>query len=200
MASNYTDTTDTDFTGVVEGVAYNIDTGKPLSAAGVRNALHTKENVANKTVTVDSSSTDAQYPSAKAVMAVLSDKASSSITYKSSGGSNALTAAMLPKHTHTIYTDATKNTNRTSDKSLTGSFGVDDMMVNGSAYSAGGILSLTDYAYDAGSDNTNKGKEMSIDATHEHTGNANNDNSTIADTNTSNMPAYYALIYIMRVS
>ncbi|GBR74912.1 hypothetical protein NO1_2003 [Candidatus Termititenax aidoneus] len=63
MADNYTDTTDQDFTTG----NYNIATGKNLSAAGVRNALHTKENVANKTVTVDSSSTDAQYPSAKAV-------------------------------------------------------------------------------------------------------------------------------------
>ncbi|GBR73640.1 hypothetical protein NO1_0979 [Candidatus Termititenax aidoneus] len=73
MANNYTDTTDTDFTGVVEGVAYNIDTGKPLSAAGVRNALHTKENVANKQVSstndtadvLDTSSSDSYYPSSK---------------------------------------------------------------------------------------------------------------------------------------
>jgi hypothetical protein len=41
MASNYTDTTDTNF----KEEPYNIDTGKPLSAAGVRNALHTKETV-----------------------------------------------------------------------------------------------------------------------------------------------------------
>jgi microcystin-dependent protein len=39
MADNYTDTTDTDF----KEEPYNIDTGKPLSAVGVRNALHTKE-------------------------------------------------------------------------------------------------------------------------------------------------------------
>ncbi|GBR74415.1 hypothetical protein NO1_1593, partial [Candidatus Termititenax aidoneus] len=43
-AGNYTDTTDADFTTG----DYNIDTGKNLSAAGMRNALHTKENVANK--------------------------------------------------------------------------------------------------------------------------------------------------------
>jgi hypothetical protein len=41
MADNYTDTTDTNF----KEEPYNIDTGKPLSAAGVREALHTKETV-----------------------------------------------------------------------------------------------------------------------------------------------------------
>ncbi|GBR75163.1 hypothetical protein NO1_2201, partial [Candidatus Termititenax aidoneus] len=69
MASNYTDTTDADFTTG----DYNIDTGKNLSAAGVRNALHTKENVANKQVSsandtadvLDASSSDDYYPSSK---------------------------------------------------------------------------------------------------------------------------------------
>ncbi|GBR75177.1 hypothetical protein NO1_2211 [Candidatus Termititenax aidoneus] len=69
MASNYTDTTDTDFTTG----DYNIDTGKSLSAAGVRNALHTKENVANKQVSstndtadvLDANSSDNYYPSSK---------------------------------------------------------------------------------------------------------------------------------------
>ncbi|MDR1323192.1 MAG: hypothetical protein LBK68_02020 [Candidatus Margulisbacteria bacterium] len=64
-ASNYTDTTDIDF----KGENYNIDTGKSLSAEGMRNALHTKENVTNKTDVIDSnnSSNAAQYPSVKAV-------------------------------------------------------------------------------------------------------------------------------------
>jgi microcystin-dependent protein len=64
MADNYTDTTDTNF----KGANYNIDTGKPLSAEGMRNALHTKENVVNKIESGNSlsaSSTDNQYPSAK---------------------------------------------------------------------------------------------------------------------------------------
>ncbi|GBR72857.1 hypothetical protein NO1_0314 [Candidatus Termititenax aidoneus] len=69
MASNYTDTTDADFTTG----DYNIDTGKNLSAAGMRNALHTKENVANKQVSstndmadvLDASSSDDYYPSSK---------------------------------------------------------------------------------------------------------------------------------------
>jgi hypothetical protein len=61
MANNYTDTTDTDF----KGEPYNIDTGKPLSAAGVRDALHTKEKVANKKDTINNDSTE--YPSSKAV-------------------------------------------------------------------------------------------------------------------------------------
>ncbi|GBR73715.1 hypothetical protein NO1_1034 [Candidatus Termititenax aidoneus] len=73
MASNYTDTTDADFTGVIGGVTYNIEAGKNLSAAGVRNALHTKENVANKQVSstndtadvLDASSSDSYYPSSK---------------------------------------------------------------------------------------------------------------------------------------
>ncbi|MDR1324326.1 MAG: hypothetical protein LBK68_07825 [Candidatus Margulisbacteria bacterium] len=68
MASDYTDTTDTNF----KGEPYNIDTGKPLSAAGVRDALHTKEKVANKVTTINNQSTDAQYPSAKAVYDTLS--------------------------------------------------------------------------------------------------------------------------------
>ncbi|MDR1323608.1 MAG: hypothetical protein LBK68_04125 [Candidatus Margulisbacteria bacterium] len=63
MASDYTDTTDTNF----KGEPYNIDTGKPLSAAGVRDALHTKEKVANKVTTINNQSTDTQYPSAKVV-------------------------------------------------------------------------------------------------------------------------------------
>jgi hypothetical protein len=70
MADNYTDTTDTDFKGIAGGVTYNIESGKPLSAEGVRNALHTKENVANKVTSVPgltSVSTDDQYPSAKVV-------------------------------------------------------------------------------------------------------------------------------------
>ncbi|GBR73447.1 phage tail collar domain [Candidatus Termititenax aidoneus] len=69
MAANYTDGTDADFTTG----NYNIDTGKNLSAAGVRNALHTKENVANKQVSstndtadvLDASSSDDYYPSSK---------------------------------------------------------------------------------------------------------------------------------------
>ncbi|GBR74488.1 hypothetical protein NO1_1653 [Candidatus Termititenax aidoneus] len=69
MASNYTDTTDADFTTG----NYNIAREKPLSAAGVRNALHTKENVANKQVSstndtadvLDTSSSDSYYPSSK---------------------------------------------------------------------------------------------------------------------------------------
>ncbi|MDR2429141.1 MAG: hypothetical protein LBD62_04975 [Candidatus Margulisbacteria bacterium] len=65
MADNYTDTTDTNFKGIAGGVTYNIDTGKLLSAEGVRNALHTKENVANKKDTIDNNS--AEYPSSKAV-------------------------------------------------------------------------------------------------------------------------------------
>jgi hypothetical protein len=67
MAINYTDATDTDF----KGENYNIDIGKPLSAAGMREALHTKEKVENKITAIDSSSTDEQYPSAKAVYASL---------------------------------------------------------------------------------------------------------------------------------
>ncbi|GBR73331.1 putative phage tail collar domain family protein [Candidatus Termititenax aidoneus] len=69
MADNYTDVTDADFTTG----NYNIDTGKNLSAAGVRNALHTKENVANRQVSstndtadvLDASSSDSYYPSSK---------------------------------------------------------------------------------------------------------------------------------------
>ncbi|MDR1114388.1 MAG: hypothetical protein LBL50_04795 [Candidatus Margulisbacteria bacterium] len=116
------------------------------------------------------------------------------------GGSNALTDAMLPKHTHSIYTDATKNTSGGDAKSLKGSFGADNGMVASTVYFAGGMLSLEDYSYDTISyDNIGLGKKISIDATHEHTGSTNNDNSATTDANTSNMPEYYSLIYIKRV-
>ncbi|MDR1453189.1 MAG: hypothetical protein LBJ25_04375, partial [Candidatus Margulisbacteria bacterium] len=48
---------------------YNIDEGKKLSAEGMRAALHTKENVTNKTDAINSSnnSSNTQYPSVKAV-------------------------------------------------------------------------------------------------------------------------------------
>jgi hypothetical protein len=69
-AGNYTDTTDTDF----KGTSYNINTGKSLSAEGMRNALHTKEKVANKQLystdtaaTLTANSNDNYYPSSKLV-------------------------------------------------------------------------------------------------------------------------------------
>ncbi|GBR75065.1 hypothetical protein NO1_2127, partial [Candidatus Termititenax aidoneus] len=58
MAGNYTDANDTNFTGIVGGVTYNIEAGKNLSAEGVRNALHTKENVANKQVSSTNDTAD----------------------------------------------------------------------------------------------------------------------------------------------
>ncbi|MDR1453495.1 MAG: hypothetical protein LBJ25_05935 [Candidatus Margulisbacteria bacterium] len=68
-AGNYTDATDTDF----KAESYNIDEGKKLSAEGMRAALHTRENVANKQVastddtadTLTANSSDSYYPSAK---------------------------------------------------------------------------------------------------------------------------------------
>ncbi|GBR77013.1 hypothetical protein NO2_1473, partial [Candidatus Termititenax persephonae] len=120
------------------------------------------------------------------------------ITNKSSGGSNALTAAMLPKHTHTIYTNATKNTDRTASKTLTGTFAGGES--NHTAMAMSGIItgsSDTGYmGFYSGKDSDNY--RYVINATHEHTGGANNDNSSTGDSNTSNMPAYYALIYIRR--
>ncbi|MDR1114237.1 MAG: hypothetical protein LBL50_04010 [Candidatus Margulisbacteria bacterium] len=77
MADNYTDTTDTDFKGIVGEVIYNIETGKPLSAEGVRNALHTKEKVANKKDTLNDSSTE--YPSSKAVYALAQELAAAAL-------------------------------------------------------------------------------------------------------------------------
>ncbi|GBR76775.1 hypothetical protein NO2_1270, partial [Candidatus Termititenax persephonae] len=120
------------------------------------------------------------------------------ITNKSSGGSNALTAAMLPKHTHTIYTNATKNTDRTASKTLTGhAWGVDNKSPYNSVFD--GIFSLTDDTNKIGEkEEDNNNAQLYIDATHEHTGSANNDNSSTGDSNTSNMPAYYALIYIRK--
>jgi hypothetical protein len=126
----------------------------------------------------------------------------------STGGSNALTAAMLPKHTHTIYTDKTKHPDDISaDKPLTGHLPSGAYPYSGDSryheMKAGtsGIVSMTQEnnkpgsnAYD--SDNA----RFYIDATHNHTGGANNDNSSKTDDNTSNMPAYYSLIYVIRLT
>ncbi|MDR1323685.1 MAG: hypothetical protein LBK68_04525 [Candidatus Margulisbacteria bacterium] len=112
----------------------------------------------------------------------------------STGGSNALTAAMLPQHTHSIYTDATKDTARTTVKTLTGYFGsLDDegFTYDGTIFKSKGNTS--------GAAGSGGGRSVDFDATHEHTGGANNDNSTTTDSNTYNMPAYYTVIYIMRV-
>ncbi|MDR1452631.1 MAG: hypothetical protein LBJ25_01450 [Candidatus Margulisbacteria bacterium] len=69
-ADNYTDATDTDF----KGTDYGIEEGNKLSAESMRNALHTKENVANKQMystdaagTLSSNSSDSYYPSAKLI-------------------------------------------------------------------------------------------------------------------------------------
>ncbi|MDR1113812.1 MAG: hypothetical protein LBL50_01825 [Candidatus Margulisbacteria bacterium] len=91
-AGDYTDATDTDF----KGASYNIDTGKSLSAAGVRAALHTKENIANKQLystdaagTLSSSSSDSYYPSAKLVGANLETKENIANKIKSSNNLSA---------------------------------------------------------------------------------------------------------------
>ncbi|MDR1114128.1 MAG: hypothetical protein LBL50_03455 [Candidatus Margulisbacteria bacterium] len=64
MANNYTDS--------FEGNPYYIKKGEQLSAAGMNAALNTKEKVANKVITINSQSTDAQYPSAKMIYDTLS--------------------------------------------------------------------------------------------------------------------------------
>ncbi|MDR1453845.1 MAG: hypothetical protein LBJ25_07740 [Candidatus Margulisbacteria bacterium] len=120
------------------------------------------------------------------------------------GGSNALTAAMLPKHTHGFTTSSTS-------KTLTGSFTtfvIIDGASNGgvSHDSALGILSrssaasvLHDPAYGETKTGVSGYKGISLDATHTHSGTTSNDNSSATDTNAYNMPAYYSLIYIRRV-
>jgi hypothetical protein len=112
----------------------------------------------------------------------------------STGGSNALTAAMLPKHTHSIYTNATKETDRSKDKELKGTADCAEEDQDRS-----GIFSFsvekTYYGWTRGAQDNPR---LLIDATHEHTGHANNDNSNTTDSNTSNMPLYYSLIYIRR--
>jgi hypothetical protein len=66
MANDYADS--------FAGDPYFIHKGEQLSAAGMTKALNTKEKVANKTTTIDGSSTDAQYPSAKAAYTALNTK------------------------------------------------------------------------------------------------------------------------------
>jgi hypothetical protein len=312
MASDYTDS--------FAGEPYFIKKGEQLSAAGMTTALNTKEKVANKVTTIDDSSTDAQYPSAKAVHGIIqtintaintaintdlagvktslagkqsnipAGTASNIVAYSGmagtvsslsrvttvrgkdtasddniptekavataletavgglqkmfpvgtilmhagigwvdnitlpgwyqcdgnnntpnlkdkfikgkgdladTGGSNALTAAMLPKHTHTIYTNATKNTARTANKTLKGRFGlIDD---GKGRIGDSGIFTYENWGGDSWDGDSGNRTIVNMDATHEHTGGANADNSSIdGATNTSNMPAYYSLIYIIR--
>ena len=52
-----------------------------VTSGGVYNALLTKENVTNKTTVVDASSTNDQYPSAKAVYDALKDREPANIEY-----------------------------------------------------------------------------------------------------------------------
>ena len=53
----------------------------PVTSGGVYNALLTKENTNNKTTVVDASSTNDQYPSAKAVYDALKDREPANIEY-----------------------------------------------------------------------------------------------------------------------
>jgi hypothetical protein len=73
MASDYTDS--------FAGEPYFIHKGEQLSAAGMTKALNTKEKVANKVTVINDGSTDAQYPSAKAVYASL-DGTSNNLVHK----------------------------------------------------------------------------------------------------------------------
>ncbi|MDR1322981.1 MAG: hypothetical protein LBK68_00920 [Candidatus Margulisbacteria bacterium] len=116
-----------------------------------------------------------------------------STTHGQTGGSNALTAAMLPKHTHTIYTNATKNTARTADRTLAGEFDSGMHIPNPS-----GIVSSQGNR-SAESSGSSNGHRIKVDAAHEHTGTTNDTTGYQTDANTSNMPAYYTVIYIMRV-
>ena len=53
----------------------------PVMSGGVYNALLTKEDTTNKTTVIDASSTDNQYPSAKAVYDALKDREPANIEY-----------------------------------------------------------------------------------------------------------------------
>jgi hypothetical protein len=111
------------------------------------------------------------------------------------GGSNSLTAAMLPKHKHSIYTDTTKNPDRTVDKNLSGYFGSVDNV--GLAYD--GII-FKHRNTTSGAAGSAQGEILDFDGTHNHTGQANDDNSVVENTNTNNMPSYYSVIYIKKMT
>ena len=53
----------------------------PVTSGGVYDALLTKEDTTNKTTVIDASSTDNQYPSAKAVYDALKDREPANIEY-----------------------------------------------------------------------------------------------------------------------
>jgi hypothetical protein len=204
MASDYTDTTDTNF----KEEPYNIDTGKPLSAAGVRNALHTKE---------------AALPVGTILAMSASSWTNASATFKSkwkvcdgtggtpdlrgrflrggtssdaaTGGANSQTVSVpLPKHKHTF-----------TGNNQTGDFGSNGMELCGGNNSAWGVKANGVFSISS-----------AINGAYQHPGSGGTANlfhfsmtpsGTIGEEGTTNtsitidtVPEYYTVIYIMKVS
>jgi len=109
------------------------------------------------------------------------------------GGSTALTSEKLPKHTHGVTINATTNLNGSFPAIHTQSY-TGEQNTSGIARSSN--VSLVSAAN--GGQSPYGGVQFSIYADHNHTGSASNDNSSTSDSNTSNMPSYYSVIYIRK--
>jgi hypothetical protein len=106
------------------------------------------------------------------------------------GGSNTLTAAMLPKHIHSI--SGTVSGGGAHGHIIRTGYGKDDMNFGGN----GTYIQDSD----TGDGPHLKSGVITGDGEHSHTISATiaNDNSVTTDSNTSNMPLYYSLIYIRK--
>jgi hypothetical protein len=108
------------------------------------------------------------------------------------GGSNSLTADLLPKHTHGFTTSST-------DKKLTGSFPVLHAQTAGGGVSDGVAQSRNAPGIkSANGGGATYGSEFTINADHNHSGTTNDNNGTTSVYN--NMPSYYSVIYIKKMT
>ena len=96
--------------------------------------------------------------------------------------------AVLVSHSHT--TNSTINEGNNNPKSLTGTFGNDPHN-----YTPTGIFSQTGQNFNEDQDQGNNGQRVSIDATHRH----GTDTQGVSGTG-KNLPPYYAIAYIMRIT
>ena len=131
------------------------------------------------------------------------------------GGNNALTSAMLPRHSHSLggstgQQGATTSGGMSPDTSSTGWFKVNK---DGGGMGSGGAFTTSTSDESGGSWGANSAgtttwwRRYSMNIAHTHSvpahshdlsGSVSSDNSSTPDTNNNNMPAYYSVIYIRK--
>jgi microcystin-dependent protein len=101
--------------------------------------------------------------------------------------------ATLVSHSHTGSTNSTKTADGTADKTLTGAF---SPAGNQAVYNTTGVFtSVRDGTPETG--NFYNGGRITMDVTHSHTITTSTEGSSATN---ANLPPYYALAFIMRVS